>query len=125
VYFQHIYDRKSYFSMSDPSPDAVKSDGKSVGGKKNQGGRCHGASRAHTKSKFEGEIPELKGHVYDCIPNRQADLYLTTTRRIADYFVNKHSNAGDFRVAMLDTLTLPTVPAVPRPVAPPGEALDE
>ena len=101
--------------------DNVKKEDKS---KKN--GHQRRNHRGVNKTRFEGEISELKGHVYDCVPNKQADQYLVTTRHVANYFVTNHKNAGAFRNAILETLTIPVVPPVPRPQpATPGGAIDE
>ena len=105
---------------SEPTPDAIHSMTKQGTVK---GNRRNG-NRTPIKMKFEGEIPEMKAHVYDCVPNRQADQYVKTTRVLANYFVNNHRNSGHFRNAILN-LALPEIPPVPRPVASPGGILDE
>ena len=98
-------------SSPKPSPDAVQSNDTSSKGR-NPRGRRNGLPRG--ASKFEGENSELKGHVYDCVGSKQADLYVKTTKHIADYFSSTTTNAGDFRNAIL-TLQLPTVANLTRP----------
>lgn len=95
--------------MSSPKPDNVQSNDKALTKKK---GKHFGAKGGATK--FEGEYPELKGHVYDTVGARQADQFVKTTKRIADYFASTQKKAGDFRNAIL-TLQLPTIDAIPPP----------
>ena len=35
--------------------------------------------------KFEGMCDELKGHVYDCSDARQEDLFIKTTKEVAEF----------------------------------------
>ena len=45
-----------------------------------------------TKIKFEGRIPELKGHLYDSSGPSQAYHYTKTTREIAGYVATTFKN---------------------------------
>jgi hypothetical protein len=106
---------------SEPKPDTAHSTSKPNAMK----GTRRNGSQAPINIKFEGEIESMKSHVYDCVPNREADQYVKTTRILANYFVNSHRNSGHFRNAILK-LELPKVPPVPRPTAQPGSStLDE
>ena len=100
---------------SEASPDSVPSDGKPHG-KRNRGHNRRNAGIARAPTRFEGGTPELKGFVYDCVPDRQADQYVQTTRKLAEHFVRSNNNSGPFRNAIL-RLELPTIPPVPRPTA--------
>lgn len=101
--------------MLDAAPDKVPSNGNS-NTRKPRGNNRRSSNAVRASSKFEGSIPELKGYVYDCISDRQADQYVTTTRKIAEYFVRTHKDAGPFRNAIL-RLQLPTIPPVAKPTA--------
>jgi hypothetical protein len=35
--------------------------------------------------KFEGKCEDLKGHIYDCSNARQSDMFVKTTKEIAEY----------------------------------------
>jgi hypothetical protein len=46
--------------------------------------KFEGRIESRQQAKFEGRIESLKGYIYDCTDSRQADLYMKTTREIAD-----------------------------------------
>ena len=107
--------------MSSPSPvtssgtsgsNSNNSSNNNTGGNRNRKARRHTGKAVATK--FEGEIAELKGYVYDCVAPNQADQYIRTTKHIANHFSSTTDKAGVWLNAIL-TLTLPVVPPVTRP----------
>ena len=77
--------------MEEPKPDTG-----SGAGAKNKGNKPQFRSfkkHGNTNVNFEGCIPALKGHVYNCSGPSQAVQYTTTTREIAD-MSRQHSRMG-------------------------------
>jgi hypothetical protein len=68
--------------------------------------------------KFEGECPELKGSVYDCIDSRQADMYSKTNKVLAGYVGRTYKYSGDIRL-VVEKLVMPDLEI---PVDPPADA---
>jgi hypothetical protein len=73
-------------------------------------------SRAIIKQpKFEGKCEELKGHIYDCSDARQSDIFVKTTKEIAEHVGRTFKKGSDARLAIenlaLPILTLPADPA--------------
>jgi hypothetical protein len=93
--------------MSAANPPPSSGEGKPAGStpsrdessKKYHGGR---KGRAFIKpviphAKFEGKCAELKGFIYDCSDNKQADAYVRTTREIADYVGTAYAQGADVK----------------------------
>ena len=82
------------------------------GGRPAQPGRPYAPSR----QRFEGETEALKGHIYDLIGSKSADLFITTTKQIAGYVGRTYTQGGDIRLA-IENLALPTLegPTAPTP----------
>lgn len=49
--------------------------------------------------KFEGRVPELMGHIYDC-SFKQTDAYTRTTKEIAEYAGRTYKFGNDVRLAI-------------------------
>ena len=49
--------------------------------------------------KFEGRVPELMGHIYDC-SFKQTDAYTRTTKEIAEYAGRTYKFGNDVRLAV-------------------------
>jgi hypothetical protein len=64
--------------------------------------------------KFEGKCEELKGHIYDCSDTRQSDIFMKTTKEIAEYAGRTFKKGDNVRLAIknlsLPTLVLPADP---------------
>ena len=58
--------------------------------------------------KFEGMCDELKGHVYDCSDARQADLFIKTTKEVAEFVGRTYKYGGDIRLAV-ENLQMPNI----------------
>ena len=82
------------------------------GGRNAQPGRPYAPSR----QRFEGETEALKGHIYNLIGSKSADLFITTTKQIAGYVGRTYTQGGDIRLAV-ENLALPGQP-LPRPQMP-------
>ena len=68
------------------SGDATPKDKKeSVGGKKLPYRYGNQKNAVPRQPKFEGKCDKLKGHVYDCSDARQADLFIKTTKEVAEF----------------------------------------
>jgi hypothetical protein len=64
-------------------------------------------TRTVTKQpKFEGRCDELKGHIYDCSDSRQSDIFIKTTKELAEHVGRTFKKGCDAGVA-IETLTLP------------------
>ena len=86
---------------TDPSPGSEGKPGstppRDESGEKYQGNR---KGRAFIKPviphvKFEGKCAGLKGFIYDCSDNKQADAYVKTTREIAEYVGSAYAQGAD------------------------------
>ena len=70
------------------------------------------ASRA---VKFKGKCPDIQG-VYDVgLPHSNQDLFITTTKEIAEYVAGKFENAGEFRLGLVNLQLPPLVLPAPPP----------
>ena len=58
--------------------------------------------------KFEGRCEELKGHIYDCSDARQADMFVKTTKEIAEYVGRTYKYGSDARLA-IDNMKRPKI----------------
>ena len=81
-------------------------------GHSGQGGHPYTPSRQH----FNGETEALKGHVYDLIGSKSADLFITTTKQIAGFVRHTYTQGGDIHLAMENL----AVPMLEGPTAPTG-----
>ena len=59
-----------------------------------------------TQTRFEGSCEDLKGSVYDVTTGK--DTFLKTTRKIAEYVGREYTDAGEYRLAMIN-LNLPAL----------------
>ena len=100
--------------MSDKEKSEEKSQEKGRNNYKNR--RLNKKSRAHhdRKSTFNGECEDLKGIIYDINKFSNADDYIKTTEKIANYCARNYQNGGDVRNTIsngvLPTYTIPTRP---------------
>ena len=60
------------------------------------------------QAKFEGKCEDLKGHIYDCADARQSDMFIKTTREIAEFVGRTYKYGSDARLAV-ENLTLPVI----------------
>ena len=67
-----------------------------------------GCPYAPSRQRFEGETEALKGHVYDLIGSKSADLFITTTKQIAGFVGRTYTQGGDILLAV-ENLALPTL----------------
>ena len=93
--------------------EASKAKIEKKGGRRNKGNRKGGPIRK--VEKFVGKCEALKGFIYDCSDNKQADQFVSTTMEIATYVGSNYKHGGDVRIA-LSNLEQPTIPY---PVEPP------
>jgi hypothetical protein len=65
-------------------------------------------------TKFEGRCDDLKGHVYDYGEHKSADLFVTTTKEIANHVGRTYKSGGDIAEAILNLhLLMKTEPTDP------------
>ena len=86
-----------------------------------RGGRvgCSGqAGGPYTPSHqhFDRETEALKGHVYDLIGSKSADLFITTTKQITGFVGHTYTQGGDIRLAK-ENLAAPTLEAPTAPTS--------
>jgi Reverse transcriptase (RNA-dependent DNA polymerase) len=100
-----------------------RGDGKSKdiegGENKRKGFNFKGAYRAGS-TKFEGKCEGMKGSIYDCSDTKQADIYVKTTKDLANYVGQTLKFGGDIMTAV-ETLQKPTFTLPPNLAA---DALD-
>ena len=80
-------------------PPTAMSTGDETGGNK-KGRRRSFKKPAFRQPKFEGKCDELKGFIYDCSDSRQADMYVKTTKEIAEYVGCTYKFGSDARLAI-------------------------
>ena len=64
-----------------------------VSKKRGNGNRKGFGTRVSYQPKFEGKTEELKGFIYDIGVENQADLFMKTTKEIAEY-AGRHCKQG-------------------------------
>ena len=47
--------------------------------------------------RSKGNIHNLEGYIFDCSDNKQADIFVHTLKRIAEYVGTEYRNSGDIR----------------------------
>ena len=103
--------RSSMSGRSGPRPPPTTSSG--VVDRPLRGGHAGcsgqpGCPNASSRQRFEGETEAQKGHVYDLIGSKSADLFITTTKQIAGYVGQTYTQGGDICLAV-ENLALPTL----------------
>ena len=83
-------------------------------GQYGQGNQKKGNVPWPTTSKFEGNCDALKGFIYDCSDNRQADRFTKTTLKIGEYVGSNYTRGKDIS-RLVETLKVPVIdmPAPP------------
>ncbi len=79
-------------SDAPPNPGITTGDNKSSNSDK-QRCRRHGSRKptmtpgrpVTRQPKLESKCEELKGHIYDCSDARQSDIFVKTTKELAEY----------------------------------------
>jgi hypothetical protein len=63
---------------------------------------CNSSRRNHTprESRFEGSCDDLKASVCDVTTGK--DMFLKTTRKIAEYVGREYTDAGEYRLDMIN-----------------------
>jgi hypothetical protein len=84
-------------------PEREREAGNGQSNRRNNRNRRNAAPR---EAHFEGSCDDLKGSVYDVTAGK--DTFLKTTRKIAEYVGREYSDAGDYRLAMMN-LNLPAL----------------
>ena len=109
----------------DKPPDKVKSyasasqSGSSKG--QQQGKRVVYEKPIVRQPKFEGRCDDLKGFVYDCSDTRQTDMFVKTTKELAEYVGRKFKTYPSDAKKSIDDLKKITI-AVPVAPVPTGDA---
>ena len=77
--------------------------------------RSRRSNQTPRESRFPGKCDDLKGSVYDVTIG--TDSFLKTTRNLSEYVASEYTDAGEYRLAMinlvLDALVEPQLPADP------------
>ena len=66
--------------------------------------------------KFKGKSHDLEGYIFDCSDNKQADIFVHTMKRFAEYVGTEYRNGGDIRSTIEQNVRF----AIPLPLAPSG-----
>ena len=96
--------------------------GRNGGRGRGRGGRGRGPSRhrSHQSSvastKFHGDCPDLKDHIYDCSDYRQADKFHQTSKKLVEYVGREYTYGGDI-ASSLSNLRIFDIP-IPDPPQP-------
>ena len=98
-----------------------------------RGGRGRGRSNPTNKKpqakpqsvaskKFQGNCDQLQGCIFDCSDSRQADLFVTTLKRLSEHVGSTYTNGGDIRSSIVNEIKfdipIPTAPVLVDPLAP-------
>ena len=103
-------------------PEEASNAGRGRRQRRNRGSR-NGPQR---ENKFKGKCEELAGHVYDTgHPHGNQDLFINTTKEIAEYVAREYTHAGEFRLGMMNLELPPLTPPTPPQDANPGLAAVE
>jgi hypothetical protein len=51
-------------------------------------------------NRFEGQCAQLRGYIFDCADARQSDMFIKTTKEIADYVGWSYKFGGDIRLVV-------------------------
>ena len=86
-----------------PSERERGTSGDGQSNRRNNRGRRNATPR---ETRFEGSYEDLKGSIYDVTAGK--DTFLKTTRKIAEYVGREYTDAGEYRLAMIN-LNLPTL----------------
>ena len=102
-------------------PPPTGSENMDTHGKNPNKGRHHrnrnrrGNHEEMSKSKYEGKCDDLKGFTYDVTHgNQTSDMFMRTTKEIAEYIGRTYNDAGEFRIGM-PVLSMPDLVEPPRP----------
>ena len=68
-----------------------------------------------TVTKFKGHNADLIGYIFDCSDQKQADVYITTLKRIAEYVGANYKHGGDISQSITSGILL----KIPDPKQPP------
>ena len=104
---------------SGPRPPPMTSSG--VSGRLLRGGcaRCSGqpgCPYAPSHQHFEGETEALKGHIYNLIGSKSANLFIMMTKQMAGFVGCTYTQGGNICL-IVENLALPTLEG---PTAPPS-----
>ncbi|KAL7567822.1 hypothetical protein ACA910_000570 [Epithemia clementina (nom. ined.)] len=100
-------------------PDSTPSSSAGTGASKRQGNNTITPNNnyqqqdrralAIPRQRFEGQCDGLKGHVFDLIEARTADLFKKTSKEIAAYVGREYKHGGDIQLTV-ENLVWPTLP---------------
>ena len=62
-----------------------------------------------TKTKFEGDCEDLKGHIYDCSDSKKADLFVKTNKKLSEYVGKKFKEFPGDMQSLVKNLEMPTL----------------
>jgi hypothetical protein len=82
----------------------------SGGGQSNNSRNSSRRNQTPKESRFEGSCDDLKASVYDVTAGK--DTFLKTTRKIAEYVGREYTDAGEYRLAMINLDLAPLVEPV-------------
>ena len=54
--------------------------------------------------RFKGNSHNLEGYIFDCSDNKQANIFVHTMKRIAEYVGTEYRNGGDIRSTFVRSL---------------------
>ena len=87
-----------------------------------RGGKSHGRGQnpgnriaVPTVTKFKGHTIALSGFIFDCSDYKQADVYTTTLKRIAEYVGAEYKHGGDISASITNGKLM----NIPEPAQPP------
>ena len=89
-------------------PTTTKSAGDETGS--NRKGRRNFKKPAFRQPKFEGKCDKLKGFIYNCSDSWQADIYMKTTKEIAEYVGRTYKFGSDYARLAIENLQAQAIP---------------
>ena len=88
------------------------------GGQGGLGGRGRTQGRSYNQNnrtpKFKGNSTDLEGYTFDCSDYKQAEKYVSTIKRIAEYVGAEYKYGGDIRSTLENEVQI----KIPHPATP-------
>ena len=65
-------------------------------------------SKINSEKKFDGRCDDLKGYIYDCTGNQQADMFIKTCQQVPEYAGKSFKNYPGDMLTVVKKLVKPT-----------------
>jgi hypothetical protein len=120
-YFKRMAgDNKPAKAGNGGKPEATREGAGRANRNRNRCGNRHGTMNTASlpkQTQFEGRVEALKGYIYDCSDNRQAEIFTKMTEEISGYVRQEFGSGGDDIRRAVDHLELPIIDKPSRPAS--------